>query len=84
MSQASTGLSRHGAAASGPYFTTAEAAAYLKYSESHFRALVRAGKLPKPIRPFGPSGKCLHDKSLLDGRMHSLAVEQGVISPTAA
>jgi excisionase family DNA binding protein len=77
MSQASTVHSRR-------YLTTAEAAAYLNYSESHFRALVRNGKLPKPVRPFGPSGKCLYDKPLLDGHMHSLAVEQGVIPPTAA
>ena len=66
------------------YLTTAEAAAYLKLSESHFRALVRGGKLPKPIRPFGPSGKCLYDQPRLDEFMHALAVAQGVIVPTNA
>jgi excisionase family DNA binding protein len=84
MSQASTGLSRHersGSAGRSPYLSTAEAAAYLNYSESHFRALVRAGKVPKPIRP---NGKCLWHQPLLDDFMHALAVSQGVIPPNAA
>jgi hypothetical protein len=68
MSRTSTGRS--------PYLGTAEAAAYLNYSESHFRALVRAGKVPKPVRP---NGKCLRHQPLLDAFMHDLAVEQGVI-----
>jgi hypothetical protein len=87
MSQAPTGLSRRdrsGTAGRGPYLGTAEAAAYLNYSESHFRFLARTGKVPKPIRPYGPNGKCLWDQSHLDDHMHSLAVEQGVIPPTAA
>jgi excisionase family DNA binding protein len=71
-------------ATSGPYLTTAEAAAYLKTSESHFRALVRAGKVPKPIRPYGPTGKCLHPQPQLDDFMHASAVSQGVIPPAAA
>jgi hypothetical protein len=76
MSQTSPARSR--------YLDTAEAAAYLRTSESHFRAQVRAGKVPKPIRPYGPNGKCLWDQSQLDDHMHSLAIEQGVIPPTAA
>jgi excisionase family DNA binding protein len=77
-------MSKVSTATRGPYLTTAEAAAYLKTSESHFRALVRAGKVPKPIRPYGPNGKCLWDESGLDAHMHALAIEQGVITPTAA
>jgi predicted DNA-binding transcriptional regulator AlpA len=83
MSQAST-LSRHersGAAVRDPYFGTAEAAAYLNYSESHFRALARAGKVPRPVRI---NGKLLWRQSLLDAHMHSLAIEQGVLPPNAA
>jgi excisionase family DNA binding protein len=68
----------------GPYLTTAEAAAYLKTSESHFRALVRAGKVTKPIRPYGPTGKCLFSQPQLDDFMHASAVEQGVIPSNAA
>ena len=67
--------------ASSPYLPTAESAAYLNYSESHFRVLVRAGKLPKPMRI---NGKLLWHKPVLDQFMHDLAVEQGVIPPTAA
>jgi predicted DNA-binding transcriptional regulator AlpA len=83
MSQASTGLSRHersGGAVRDPYFGTADAAAYVNYSESHFRALVRAGKVPRPLRI---GGKLLWRQSLLDAHMHALAVEQGVIPSTA-
>ena len=80
MSQASTGLSRHersGAAISDPFFGTADAAAYLNYSESHFRALVRAGKVPPPLRI---NSKLLWRQSLLDQYMRALAVAQGVIA----
>jgi hypothetical protein len=66
------------------YAGTAETAAYVNYSESHFRALVRAGKVRKPIRPYGPNGKCLFDLDLIDDDLRALAVEQGVISPAAA
>ena len=72
-------MSKTSTATRGPYLTTAEAAAYLKTSESHFRALVRAGKAAKPIRPYGPTGKCLWDGGLLDAHMHAHAIEQGVI-----
>jgi excisionase family DNA binding protein len=63
------------------YFSTAEAAVYLNYSESHFRALVRAGKLPQPMRPYGPNGKCLWAQTVLDTHMHA---SQGEVAPTAA
>ena len=36
-----------------PFYGSAEAAAYFGYSLSHFRALVRAGKLPQPVRIAG-------------------------------
>ena len=72
MSQISTARS--------PYLTTAEAAAYLNYCESHFRALVRAGKVPPPLRI---NGKLLWRQSLLDAHMHALEVAQGVVSPAA-
>lgn len=88
MSQASTGLSRHERSANSggpsPYLSTAEAAAHLKYSISHFRALVRVGKLPQPIRPYGPRGKMLYPRAVLDEFMLALAREQGVVPPTAA
>ena len=61
------------------YAGFAETARYAGYSVSHFRALVRAGKFTKPIRPFGPGGKCIFDLDLVDNDMHALAVEQGVI-----
>jgi len=63
-----------------PYLGTADAAAHVKYSESHFRALVRAGKVPQPVRI---NGKLLWRQSLLDNFMHNLEVEQGVIPPNA-
>jgi hypothetical protein len=66
------------------YAGIAETAAYLETSESHFRALVRAGKVPKPIRPYGPTGKCLWDLDLVDDHMRALGVAQGAIPPTAA
>lgn len=67
-----------------PYLSTAEAAVYLNYSESHFRTLVRAGKVPAPVRPYGPNGKCLWHQTALDEHMRALGVAQGVIPPTAA
>jgi excisionase family DNA binding protein len=79
-----TTMNKVSTAIRGPYLTTAEAAAYLKTSESHFRALVRAGKVTKPIRPYGPTGKCLYSQPQLDELMHASAVEQGVIPPNAA
>jgi hypothetical protein len=66
------------------YASTAQAAAYVNYSESHFRALVRAGKVRKPIRPYGPNGKCLFDLDLIDDDLRVLAIEQGVIPHNAA
>lgn len=66
------------------YAGFAETAAYTGYSVSHLRALVRADKFTKPIRPFGPGGKCIFDLDLVDHDLHALAVEQGVIPPTAA
>jgi len=66
------------------YAGFAETAAYAGYSVSHLRALVRAGKFTKPIRPFGPGGKCIFDLDVVDAHMHALAIEQGVITPTAA
>jgi predicted DNA-binding transcriptional regulator AlpA len=63
------------------WLETNEAAHKLKYSESHFRALVRAGKVPRPVRI---NGKLLWHESWLDNHMHALAVEQGAIPPNAA
>jgi predicted DNA-binding transcriptional regulator AlpA len=64
-----------------PYLETRDAAQYFRYSESHFRALVRAGKMPPPVRV---SSKLLWRQSLLDAHMRSLEIEQGVIPPNAA
>jgi hypothetical protein len=93
MSQYSTGLSdsERGAGVKvatvnargppiDPYLGTAEAAAHLNYSQSHFRALVRAGKVPGPVRI---NGKLLWRRSRLDAHMHALVVSQGVIPSTA-
>jgi len=66
------------------YAGFAETAEYAGYSVSHFRHLVRTGKFPKPIRPYGPGGKCIFDLDVVDAHMHALAIEQGVITPTAA
>jgi len=33
--------------------------------------LFGAGKVPKPIRPYGPTGKCLHPQAQLDALMHA-------------
>jgi hypothetical protein len=52
----------------------------VNYSESHFRALVRAGKVPPPIRI---NSKLLWRQSLLDAYMHELEIAQGVIPPAA-
>ncbi|WP_369723090.1 helix-turn-helix transcriptional regulator [Bradyrhizobium sp. LLZ17] len=59
-----------------PYFGTAGAASYYGYSESHFRVLVRTGKVPRPTRI---NGKLLWRQSLLDAHMRQLEVEQGVV-----
>jgi hypothetical protein len=64
-----------------PYLETRDAAQHYRYSVSHFRALVRAGKVPQPVRI---NGKLLWRQSLLDAHMHSLEIEQGVIPPNAA
>ena len=77
-------LERARATIRAAYFSTAEAAVYLNYSESHFRALVRAGKLPQPMRPYGPNGKCLWAQTVLDEFMHASVISQAVIAPTAA
>jgi hypothetical protein len=66
------------------YAGFADTATYAGYSTSHFRALVREGKFPKPIRPYGPGGKCIFDLDVVDAHMRALAVEQGVIPPNAA
>lgn len=72
---------RNVAALPDPYFGTAEAAQYYNYSESHFRALVRAGKVPQPVRI---NGKLLWRQSRLDAHARALEVAQGVIPPNAA
>lgn len=64
-----------------PFFGTADTAAYVNYSVSHFRALVRAGKVPRPVRI---NGKLMWRRSLLDAHMRELEIAQGVIPPTAA
>jgi predicted DNA-binding transcriptional regulator AlpA len=64
-----------------PYLGTADAATHVNYSESHFRALVRAGKVPRPVRL---NGKLLWRRSLLDQFLRALEVEQGVVPPNAA
>jgi hypothetical protein len=64
-----------------PYLNTNEAADYYNYRISQFRLLVRAGKLPRPVRV---NGKLLWRQSLLDAHMRSLEIEQGVIPPNAA
>jgi excisionase family DNA binding protein len=64
-----------------PYLGTADAAAQLNYSESHFRALVRAGRVPRPVRV---GSKLLWRRSLLDQFLRTLEVEQGVVPPPAA
>ena len=66
------------------YGDTAETAAYARYSPNHIRALVRAGKFPKPIRPYGPGGKCIWDLDVVDDHLRALAVAQGATPPTAA
>ncbi len=69
-------------AARDPYFGTAAAAAHIGYSESHFRSLVRVGKVPRPVRI---NGKLLWRQSLLDEFLRALEAAQGVTAtPTAA
>ena len=63
------------------YLGTPDSAKELNYSESHFRALVRAGKVPRPVRI---NGKLLWRRSLLKAHMRELEIAQGVIPPTAA
>lgn len=63
-----------------PYRGTTDAAAFFNYSESHFRALVRAGKVPRPVRI---GGKLMWRQSLLDAHMRALEVAQGVIESAA-
>ncbi|MGY3506648.1 helix-turn-helix transcriptional regulator [Bradyrhizobium sp. USDA 4471] len=77
MSQDSTGLSDYVRRGGPPdrYLGTADAARYMNYSENHFRALIRAGKVPAPVRV---AGKFLWRQSLLDQHMHALEVAQGV------
>lgn len=59
-----------------PYRGTAEAAAYYGYSVSHFRVLVRTGKVPRPTRI---NGKLLWRQSLMDAHKRELEIAQGVI-----
>jgi hypothetical protein len=70
-------MNQTAAVARDPYLGTADAAQHLNYSESHFRVLVRTGKVPRPIRI---NGKLLWRQSLLDAHMRALAIAQGVIS----
>jgi predicted DNA-binding transcriptional regulator AlpA len=74
-------MNQNSNASRDPYLETRDAAQHLRYSESHFRALVRAGKVPQPVRIHG---KLLWRQSLLDAHMHALEVAQGVIPPNAA
>ena len=70
MPQGSTKLSER--SVGDVYLETDEAARYLKFSPSHFRVLVRVGKLPQPVRPGGPGGKLLWRQSALDAHMRAL------------
>jgi predicted DNA-binding transcriptional regulator AlpA len=74
-------MNQNSNASRDPYLPTNEAAQHLRYSESHFRTLVRAGKVPRPVRI---NGKLLWRESWLDDHMRALAIEQGVIPPAAA
>jgi predicted DNA-binding transcriptional regulator AlpA len=74
-------MNQNNNASRDPYLETRDAAQHLRYSESHFRALVRAGKVPRPVRI---NGKLLWRQSLLDAHMHLLEIEQGVVPPNAA
>jgi hypothetical protein len=69
----------HGAAGilpiADPFLTAAQAAARLNYSLSHFRALARAGKVPRPIQPGGPGGKLLWRQSRLDKYLRTLEAD---------
>ncbi len=64
------------------YLGTEEAAAYLGHSIVQFRALLKAGKIPPPVR-IGPR-KLLWRQSLLAEFALALEIEQGVIPPNAA
>jgi predicted DNA-binding transcriptional regulator AlpA len=57
------------------YLSTREAAGYVNYSINHFRALVRAGKIPPPTRI---ASKLLWRQSLLDAHLRALEMAQGV------
>jgi predicted DNA-binding transcriptional regulator AlpA len=59
-----------------PYLGTANAAKTINYSESHFRELVRAGKVPRPVRV---NGKLLWRQSVLEAHMRQLEIDQGVV-----
>jgi predicted DNA-binding transcriptional regulator AlpA len=74
-------MNQNSNASRDPYLETRDAAQHYRYSVSHFRALVRAGKVPAPVRIHG---KLLWRQSLLDAHMRSLEIEQGVIPPNAA
>ena len=65
-----------------PFYGSAEAAAYFGYSLSHFRALVRAGKLPQPVRIAGR--KLGWRASLLSKFADAIEAEQQVRPPSAA
>jgi predicted DNA-binding transcriptional regulator AlpA len=74
-------MNQNSNASRDPYLETRDAAQHYRYSVSQFRALVRAGKVPAPVRIHG---KLLWRQSLLDAHMRSLEIEQGVIPPNAA
>jgi predicted DNA-binding transcriptional regulator AlpA len=63
-----------------PFYGTPEAAAYFGYSLSHFRALVRAGKLPQPVRISGR--KLGWRQSLLTEFADAIEAEQQVRPPS--
>jgi predicted DNA-binding transcriptional regulator AlpA len=69
----------HRTTARSPFIGTAEAARYLGYSENHLRALMRAGKVPPPIRI---AGKWLWRESILDEYLRGLESAAGITPGT--
>jgi predicted DNA-binding transcriptional regulator AlpA len=64
------------------FYGSEETAAYFGYSLRHFRDLVRAGKLPQPVRLNGR--KWAWRESLLREFAEAIETEQGVRPPSAA